>query len=222
MTNEFEADWDLALSEKATFYASDPAFEAQFIIIAKDFEFSNMWKFVKSLGSDEYNLDRKLEDKFYEVLKENGCLECDSFIKVWDIASKTMIDDTYLDDEMFDDLSYRISFEAFFRTKIKFTNSEIFEQNFKDVIGTVERKSETVPSNKSSSGRKNNSLKNLLEQRIKRHKQMETHIKTLKHSDSNNVSYECKICGFQSKWLRKLFFTHVKPEHMAGSKKNKV
>ena len=47
---------------------------------------------------------------------------------------------------------------------------------------------------------------------------METFIRTYKCSDSNQVTHECRMCGFQSKWLRKLFFNHVKPKHMARSK----
>ena len=220
----FENDWDLAKSGKARLYNQDQSFERNFLKIGEHLEFSDTWTFASSLDLNDYNLDIKFEATFMNVLKDTNLIEFNEFDCVWDIVDKTVIDDEFRDrtefENCFDDYSYGLLYDAFSKPNVEFVNSEMFENHFKDIVKSAELQKECeVRSTKSKNGK--NSLKSLLEARIKRLKYMEEHMKTCKDSVSSKVTYVCKTCGLQSRWQRKLFFSHIMPEHIKGSKKTK-
>ena len=220
MTESFETDWSRAALEDSSEYSCDTVFEEHFRNIKLD-DFSSMWTFVSSLGLDVYNLNVKFEGKFYKVIGlEANTLNHE---EAWKIVKQTIVEDSFIYDPLFEAhfdevISYELSFEAYSKTKMGFVNSEIFEKHFTDAVKSVEFHSDEVKDTKSKSGNRNG-LKSLLEARLKRLKQMETYIKTVK--ENNNVFYECKTCGFKSNYLRKLFYSHVKPKHIVKLKEAK-
>ena len=142
MTDDFTNDWMLTSGERNIVYSFNAAFETSFRSVGKEFEYEHQWEFIKCLGLKEHNLNTLSEEQFYNTLSEFGCLDRDSLTGVWDIATKSLNIPTYVKSEafefQFDDLSYDYAFSSLTKSKIRFSNSEVFEEHFNDLIKTVE------------------------------------------------------------------------------------
>jgi len=223
MTDRFDVDWADAESRGPKSYTDDPTFELNFQLLGESFGYSTLWALVGSAGLGEYGLNIEFEEAFLRILEEYKLLNYDNFSEVWDVVGETLIDNKYVSsngfEKSFDDYTFPILFDAFSVTNLnKFVNSEEFEKHFKAVAASVENQKDTT--NKSTKDKKNN-LKSLLESRMKRLKQMEEFMKIKKDDKSNRVTFECKTCGFQSRWQRKLFVSHIKPLHIKGTRESK-
>ena len=225
MCVNFDDDWARAGWESSGVYRMDRSFEEQFLQVGKDLSFSDLWIFVRSLEPNTYTHDNRFEEIFLYKMEENNFVDLESFDSTWSAINKTITSETFNDNSVFDDTffeySYGLLFEGFSKHRGKFENSELFENKFEEVKKTVQNelmKESVVSSSKTKSSNKRG-LKSLLEMRLKRFKMMEDFMKTVKDSDTNIVTYVCKVCGEKSMWQRKLFYSHIKPKHIEASKK---
>ena len=221
--NIFNADWTIAESEALVCYNVDPDFESSFKNLGINWNYDINWCFAEALGTSNYKLDTQLEQEFLIVLSWIGVLNIDEFDECWDIIGRTLSDDNFEDNKMFEDCfdeySYDLLFESFSKSNVEFQNSVEFENHFKAIVLKAESGQDAyVDKAKGVQRNKKNCLKSLLTERLKRQKQMAEYMKTVK-SDSGQVEYQCKVCGHLSVWQRKLFFSHIIPLHIKSTVK---
>eukprot|EP00092_Neocalanus_flemingeri_P059515 GFUD01071161.1.p1 GENE.GFUD01071161.1~~GFUD01071161.1.p1 ORF type:complete len:243 (-),score=48.34 GFUD01071161.1:550-1278(-) len=221
---DFDLDWESVNKEDICVYNIDPVVEDHFKKIGVEFNFNLVWCLARSAGQDYYNLDTKFERNFLNSLEENSLVVLNEFEEAWEIVQQTIIDDKYRECKLFEEVyndcfTYELLFCAFSKSKGSFVNSHKFEEHLRDILTLNQPELLEQGVNKFNNPKrsKKNSLKSLLEARLRRQKQMEKYMKTVKDLYSGKVIYECKSCNFQSRWQRKLFYSHVIPEHIKSS-----
>ena len=142
MTDDFYSDWSRAQVETGSVYERDQSFEDIFLKVTEKLEFSNLWTFVGSLGSNDYGVDIKFEKLFLTLLEENKFANLDSFEDTWETISKTIIDDTYKFDKNFDETFFEYSYCELFKVLSKqketFVNSVTFNEHYEEVVKNME------------------------------------------------------------------------------------
>ena len=153
---------------------------------------------------------------------------------LWTLISVTTIYDDYTDNLVFEgqysDLEYDMLFSYFSsRASVnRYTTVDYFEQQFDLLIPREKFIAQPHIKSKVSMYRPikkkkgaSQKLKTLLEQRVKRLKMMSDNITAFRTNGSGLLQYECVYCGIVSRRKRKLFVSHVLPEHLISHKKNK-
>ena len=219
--DEYDKAWAENKPSKSK-YRENETFENNYLNLVnrKSDNFSSSWEILGQRKLKTYKFNNQFE---HEYFCESGI---DGFDDVWGSISLCCLDDSYMENEIFDQEVTSLVFEAMFKynsqlkTLAKYKTCNRFEDCFnqitqKEISQTINLKeNKKVPQKKSE---KSQHLKNLLDIRLKRLKQMSDHIETLKN-ENNKTVYKCKLCSVESLRKRKLYVGHVIPAHLSASK----
>ena len=185
------------------------------LIFDKTNSFDILWEATSRSKLEEYQFNSDFEN---EIIKN---LRFVDFEEIWGFSSMSFIDEAYRIDTNFEEqmgyIEFYKSFKFFSNLKkdVKYKPNSGFEEFYKEIEPVIRKSVENKEKemkNKMSKGSEN--LKNLLELRLKRLKKMSDHIDSIKSDKCKTVIYQCKLCNIQSTRLRKLYVSHVIPDHI--------